>query len=250
MRHRARPARCRSSSDRQLPMLTVKEGDIKWYRNDRCEFDQDAVIKVIGVGGGGGNAVDHMISARRAGRGVHLRQHRRAGAAAASQRAQTRSSSATSPRAWAPAPSPKPAARPRWKTRERIARADRRRAHAVHHRRHGRRHRHRRGAGDRARSPRSMGILTVGVVTKPFDFEGAAAHEDRRRRASTSSKPHVDSLIVILNDKLIEVLGDDVTQDEAFARGQRRAEQRGRRHRRDHQRARAWSTSTSRTCRR
>ena len=44
------------------------------------EFDQGTQIKVIGVGGGGGNAVDHMIDARRAGRGVHLRQHRRAGA--------------------------------------------------------------------------------------------------------------------------------------------------------------------------
>ena len=43
------------------------------------EFDQGTQIKVIGVGGGGGNAVEHMISPRRAGRGVHLRQYRRAG---------------------------------------------------------------------------------------------------------------------------------------------------------------------------
>ncbi len=43
--------------------------------------------------------------------------------------------------------------------------------HGVHHRRYGRRHRHRRsprGGGDRP----GAGILTVGVVTKPFGFEG------------------------------------------------------------------------------
>jgi cell division protein FtsZ len=43
------------------------------------EFNQGTQIKVIGVGGGGGNAVEHMIAAQRAGRGVHLRQHRCAG---------------------------------------------------------------------------------------------------------------------------------------------------------------------------
>ena len=42
------------------------------------EFDQGTQIKVIGVGGGGGNAVDHMI-AQAAGRRIHLRQHRCAG---------------------------------------------------------------------------------------------------------------------------------------------------------------------------
>ena len=45
---------------------------------------------------------------------------------------------------------------------------------------------------------------------------------------------NVDSLIVILNDKLLDVLGDDVTQDQAFALRQRRAEERRRRHQRHH----------------
>ena len=67
-----------------------------------------------------------------------------------------------------------------------------------------------------ARIAKDMGILTVGVVTKPFDFEGA-----RRMKAADHGlaelEANVDSLIVILNDKLLEVLGDDVTQDEAFA---------------------------------
>ena len=67
-----------------------------------------------------------------------------------------------------------------------------------------------------ARVAREMGILTVGVVTKPFDFEGG------RRMSNAESglaelEANVDSLIVVLNEKLLEVLGDEVTQDEAFA---------------------------------
>lgn len=62
---------------------------------------------------------------------------------------------------------------------------------------------------------REMGALTVAVVTKPFSFEGG-------KRMKTAEQglqelwPNVDSLIVILNDKLEEVLGEDVTQEEAF----------------------------------
>ena len=67
-----------------------------------------------------------------------------------------------------------------------------------------------------ARVAKEMGILTVGVVTKPFDFEGG-------RRMTNADlglaelEANVDSLNVELNEKLLEVLGDDVTQDEAFA---------------------------------
>jgi len=62
---------------------------------------------------------------------------------------------------------------------------------------------------------REMGILTVAVVTKPFSFEGTK----RMRLAEAGIDElgqHVDALIVILNDKLEEVLGEDVTMDEAF----------------------------------
>ena len=67
-----------------------------------------------------------------------------------------------------------------------------------------------------ARVAREMGILTVGVVTKPLEFERG------RRMANADGglaelEANVDSLIVVLNEKLLEVLGDDVTQDEAFA---------------------------------
>ena len=66
-----------------------------------------------------------------------------------------------------------------------------------------------------ARVAKEMGILTVGVVTKPFEFEGT-----RRTKQADAGlaelEANVDSLIVVLNDKLLEVLGDDVTQEEAF----------------------------------
>lgn len=62
---------------------------------------------------------------------------------------------------------------------------------------------------------RSLGILTVAVVTKPFAFEGSKRLRIAEQGLEELS-PHTDSLIVILNDKLEEVLGDDVTQEEAF----------------------------------
>ncbi len=67
-----------------------------------------------------------------------------------------------------------------------------------------------------AKVAKEMGILTVGVVTKPFEFEGT-----RRSKAADAGlaelEANVDSLIVVLNDKLLDVLGDDITQDQAFA---------------------------------
>ncbi|QEL65997.1 cell division protein FtsZ [Oryzomicrobium terrae] len=61
---------------------------------------------------------------------------------------------------------------------------------------------------------RELGILTVAVVTKPFGFEGKRMKLAEAGLAELQQ--HVDSLIVILNDKLMEVLGDDVSMDEAF----------------------------------
>lgn len=63
---------------------------------------------------------------------------------------------------------------------------------------------------------REMGILTVAVVTKPFEFEGA-----RRMRQAQAGidnlKEHVDSLIVILNDKLEDEVGGAATIKDCFA---------------------------------
>ncbi len=66
-----------------------------------------------------------------------------------------------------------------------------------------------------ARVAKEMGILTVGVVTKPFDFEGGRRMTNADQGLA-ELEANVDSLIVVLNEKLLEVLGDDVTQDEAF----------------------------------
>ena len=62
---------------------------------------------------------------------------------------------------------------------------------------------------------RSLNVLTVAVVTKPFGFEGTKRMRLAEQGIEELSQ-HVDSLIVILNDKLEEVLGEDVTMDEAF----------------------------------
>ena len=68
-----------------------------------------------------------------------------------------------------------------------------------------------------AQVAREMGILTVGVVTRPFPFEG-------KRRTKLADEgirelsQHVDSLITIPNEKLLELLGKDVTLVNAFAK--------------------------------
>ena len=62
---------------------------------------------------------------------------------------------------------------------------------------------------------KSLGILTVAVVTRPFKFEGK-----RQRVAGAGIEEltkKVDSLIVIPNDKLMDVLGEDVSVLDAYA---------------------------------
>ncbi|HIE91090.1 MAG TPA: cell division protein FtsZ [Methylophilaceae bacterium] len=61
---------------------------------------------------------------------------------------------------------------------------------------------------------KEMGILTVAVVTKPFSFEGKRTKVAEEGLEELSQ--HVDSLIVIPNEKLMEVLGEDVPFLEAF----------------------------------
>ena len=64
-----------------------------------------------------------------------------------------------------------------------------------------------------AQAAREMGILTVGVVSKPFSFE-------RRNKIADQGildlQEHVDSLIVVPNDKLLKVLGKDFVLAKAF----------------------------------
>ena len=66
-----------------------------------------------------------------------------------------------------------------------------------------------------ARVARKCGALTVGVVTRPFDFEGKA----RRRHAEvglTELAGEVDSLIVVPNQQLLSVIAEDATVEESF----------------------------------
>lgn len=64
-----------------------------------------------------------------------------------------------------------------------------------------------------AQAAREMGILTVGVVSKPFSFE-------RRNKTADAGieelQEHVDSLITVPNDKLLKVLGRDFVLAKAF----------------------------------
>lgn len=66
-----------------------------------------------------------------------------------------------------------------------------------------------------AQAAKEMGILTVGIVTTPFTFEG----KRRKQQADEgleSFKKHVDTLLVISNDKLREMYGN-LTLSNAFA---------------------------------
>jgi cell division protein FtsZ len=175
------------------------------------EFNMGTQIKVIGVGGGGGNAVEHMIQRRV--QGVEF--------VCANTDAQALSRSAAH-RTIQLGQSGLGAGSKPDKGREaaELAVDDIRDAIAGSHMLFitagmgG-------GTGTGAapviaRVAKEMGILTVGVVTKPFDWEG------RRRMTNADDglaelEANVDSLIVVLNEKLLDVLGEEITQDEAFA---------------------------------
>ncbi len=174
--------------------------------------DQEAVIKVIGIGGCGGNAVDHMIQ-----NGVQGVEFICANTdAQALKRNQARIllqlGSAITKGLGAGA-NPEIGRAAALEDRDRIAElidgADMLFITAGM------------GGGTGtgaapvvAELAKEMGILTVAVVTKPFAFEG------RRLKAAQSGMEelshHVDSLIVIPNDKLMLVLGDDVSMLDAF----------------------------------
>ena len=62
-----------------------------------------------------------------------------------------------------------------------------------------------------------MGILTVGVVTKPFSFEGKR-RMDNAEIGIMNLKKNVDTLVIIPNDRLIQNFCKDITVVEAFQR--------------------------------
>ena len=72
------------------------------------------------------------------------------------------------------------------------------------------------GAPIVAEVARETGALTIGVVTKPFAFEGAK----RRQQAEEGARDlqeKVDTLIVIPNDRLLQICDDNVTVADAFS---------------------------------
>ncbi len=66
-----------------------------------------------------------------------------------------------------------------------------------------------------ARIAREMGILTVAVVTKPFTFEGRVRNENANKGVSNLRK-YVDTLVIIPNDKLLQFLPAQVSMLDAF----------------------------------
>ena len=66
-----------------------------------------------------------------------------------------------------------------------------------------------------AKLAKDMGILTVGVVTKPFGFE-AKARMDKAKFGISNITPNVDTLIVIPNDKLLDIMDRRTTLPDAL----------------------------------
>jgi cell division protein FtsZ len=171
-----------------------------------------AVIKVVGVGGGGGNAVEHMVNSQVEGvdficantdmqalSRMRARTHLQMGAGV------TRGLGAGAN----PEVGRQAAVEDRDRIREVLTGADMVFITAGMGGGTGTG-----GAPVVAEVAREMGILTVGVVTKPFSFE------QKKRMAVAEAgienlSQYVDSLITIPNDRLQKVLGD-VSMMEAF----------------------------------
>ena len=175
------------------------------------EFDEGTQIKVIGVGGGGGNAVEHMIAQGVQGveficANTDAQALNRSSAGLLVQLGKSGLGAGSKPEMG------------RLAADEAVAQIQQAIAGAhmlfITAGMGG-------GTGTGAapviaRVAKEMGILTVGVVTKPFEFEG----KRRGKQADdgvAELEANVDSLIVVLNEKLLEVMGDDVTQEQAFA---------------------------------
>ena len=66
-----------------------------------------------------------------------------------------------------------------------------------------------------AKIAKELGCLTIGIVTKPFTFEGRKRQE-QAEKGLANLKPFVDTLIVVPNDKLIQMTDKNLTMLEAF----------------------------------
>lgn len=66
------------------------------------------------------------------------------------------------------------------------------------------------------RIAKEMGILTLAVVTKQFAFEGAQ-RMNQAMAGLANLDAHVDSLIEVSNEKMLDLIGNDATQANAFS---------------------------------
>ncbi len=174
---------------------------------------QNAVIKVIGVGGGGGNAVNHMLRSNI--EGVDFICANTDAQALASTEVRTAlqlGSNVT--RGLGAGANPERGYEAAMEDRDRIAEAIEGADMVFITAGMG-------GGTGTGAAPvvaevaKELGILTVAVVTKPFAFEG----RKRMQIAEAGIKAlteHVDSLITIPNEKLVSVLGKGVSLMDAF----------------------------------
>ena len=176
---------------------------------------QQAVIKVIGIGGGGGNAVDHMISASLEGvefiaANTDAQALHRSGVSKVMQLGEglTRGLGAGA--------DPEVGRQAASEDRDKIAAAlDGTDMVFLTAGMGG-------GTGTGAapviaQLAREKGILTVAVVTRPFAFEGKRRIEAAEQGIKELGEL-VDSLIVIPNERIMEVMGGNVTLLEAFGK--------------------------------
>lgn len=192
---------------------TISEGTSRPNNIEMIEgFDLGTQIKVIGVGDGGGNAVEHMISHGVQGAQficVNTDSHAllRSSAKLRLQLGDSGLGAGTNPEAG------KAAAE---EAAEQIRAAlDGTQMLFIAAGMGG-------GTGTGAapviaRIAKEMGILTVAVVTKPFEFEGGR-RMIQAELGLNELEANVDSLIVVRGENLLQELGDDVTQEEAFCK--------------------------------
>ncbi|HFQ13685.1 MAG TPA: cell division protein FtsZ [Gammaproteobacteria bacterium] len=176
-------------------------------------YSQSAVIKVIGVGGGGGNAVDHMVQQNI--EGVDFICANTDAQAIRNTRAQTvlqLGSNIT--KGLGAGANPEIGRQAAMEDRERIQEAlDGADMVFITAGMGG-------GTGTGgapvvAQIAKEMGVLTVAVVTRPFPFEGKK-RMDAASRGIDELKQNVDSLITIPNEKLLSVLGKNISLLDAF----------------------------------
>ncbi|MBG6242438.1 MAG: cell division protein FtsZ [Candidatus Symbiopectobacterium sp. Dall1.0] len=177
------------------------------------ELTNDAVIKVIGVGGGGGNAVEHMVRERI--EGVEFfAVNTDAQALRKTAVGQTIQIGSGITKGLGAGANPEVGRNSAEEDREALRAAlDGADMVFIAAGMGG-------GTGTGAAPvvaevAKDLGILTVAVVTKPFNFEGKKRMAFAEQGIAELSK-HVDSLITIPNDKLLKVLGRGISLLDAF----------------------------------